>query len=125
MEYDGRAPFLAHNLKLLEDTEYLQQKGRRVDLLGDEGRLYEFFEARVPEGIATGAAFERWRREAEAQEPKLLWLTERDIAASDAELEPTASRIISPPARWSCSCATDSTRATRTMASRRWCRCMC
>ncbi len=36
MEYDSRAPFLAHNLKLLEDTEYLQQKGRRVDLLGDE-----------------------------------------------------------------------------------------
>ena len=87
MEYDGRAPFLAHNLKLLQDTEYLQQKGRRVDLLADEGRLYEFFDARVPEGISTGAAFERWRREAEAKEPKLLWLSAKDIAASEAELE--------------------------------------
>ncbi len=76
MEYDSRAPFLTHNLKLLEETEYLQQKGRRVDLLADEGRLYEFFDARVPEGISTGAAFERWRREAEAKNPKLLWLTE-------------------------------------------------
>jgi ATP-dependent helicase HrpA len=83
MEYDARAPFLAHNLKLLQDTEYLQQKGRRVDLLVDEGRLYEFFDARVPEGISTGAAFERWRREAEAKNPKILWLTERDVAASD------------------------------------------
>ena len=77
MEYDTRAPFLAHNLKLLEDTEYLQQKGRRVDLLGDEAQLYAFFDARVPEGISTGAAFERWRREAEAKNPKILCLTEQ------------------------------------------------
>ena len=87
MEYDSRAPFLTHNLKLLQDTEYLQQKGRRVDLLGDETQLYAFFDARVPEGISTGAAFERWRREAEAKDPKLLWLTERDIAGSEAQLE--------------------------------------
>jgi ATP-dependent helicase HrpA len=87
MEYDSRAPFLEHNLKLLEDTEYLQQKGRRVDLLGDENQLYEFFDARLPAGISTGAAFERWRREAEAKDPKILWLTERDISAGDAELD--------------------------------------
>ena len=89
MEYDSRAPFFAHNLKLLEDTEYLQQKGRRVDLLGDEQQLYEFFDARVPAGISTGPAFEAWRRKAEAQDPKLLWLTEKDIAPGDAELDAT------------------------------------
>ncbi len=86
MEYDHRAPFMAHNRKLLEDTDYLQQKGRRVDLLADEHRLYEFFDARIPEGISTGAAFEKWRQQAERDQPKLLWLTERDIAGSDAEL---------------------------------------
>jgi ATP-dependent helicase HrpA len=87
MEYDSRAPFFEHNLRLLEDTEYLQQKGRRVDLLGDEEQLYAFFDAKVPEGISTGAAFEAWRRGAEKQDPKLLWLTERDIAPGDAELD--------------------------------------
>jgi ATP-dependent helicase HrpA len=87
MEYDSRAPFFAHNMKLLEDMEYLQQKGRRVDLLGDEQQLYDFFDARVPQGISTGAAFEQWRRKAEAQDPKLLWLTERDVAPGDAELD--------------------------------------
>ncbi len=86
MEYDSRAPFLAHNRQLLADTEYLQQKGRRVDLLVDAHRLQEFFEARVPAGISTGVAFEQWRREAEKADPKLLWLTEQDIAASDATL---------------------------------------
>jgi len=87
MEYDSRAPFLAHNLKLLEETEYLQQKGRRVDLLGDENQLFAFFDARVPAGISTGAAFERWRREAEAKNPKILWLTEEDISPGEAELD--------------------------------------
>jgi ATP-dependent helicase HrpA len=87
MEYDTRAPFMTHNLKLLEDTEYLQQKGRRVDLLGDENQLYAFFDAKVPEGISTGAAFERWRRVAEASDPKVLWLTEKDITATDAALD--------------------------------------
>jgi ATP-dependent helicase HrpA len=87
MEYDSRAPFFAHNLALLEEMEYLQQKGRRVDLLGDENQLYAFFDARIPEGISTGAAFEKWRRETEAKEPKLLWLTARDISPGEAELD--------------------------------------
>jgi ATP-dependent helicase HrpA len=87
MEYDSRAPFLAHNLKLLKDMEYLQQKGRRVDLLGDESQLYAFFDARVPEGISTGRAFERWRRDAEGKNPKVLWLTEQDISPGEAELD--------------------------------------
>jgi ATP-dependent helicase HrpA len=87
MEYDSRAPFLAHNRKLLEETEYLQQKGRRVDILGDEHQLYEFFDARVPEGISTGAAFDRWRREAEAKDPKVLWLSIRDISPTEADIE--------------------------------------
>jgi ATP-dependent helicase HrpA len=89
MEYDSRAPFYEHNLKLLEETEYLQQKGRRVDLLGDEEQLYAFFDAKIPEGISTGAAFEQWRRTAEKKEPKLLWLTERDVSPGDAELDAT------------------------------------
>ena len=42
MEYDSRAPFFEHNLRLLEETEYLQQKGRRVDLLGDEQTIDSF-----------------------------------------------------------------------------------
>ena len=96
MEYDSRAPFFAHNMKLLEDMEYLQQKGRRVDLLGDEQQLYDFFDARVPQGISTGVAFEQWRRKAEAQDPRLLWLTERDVAPGDAELDATALSRSSP-----------------------------
>ncbi|HUQ11418.1 MAG TPA: ATP-dependent RNA helicase HrpA [Steroidobacteraceae bacterium] len=87
MEYDSRAPFLEHNMKLLQDLEYLQQKGRRVDLLGDEQQLYDFFDVKIPQGISTGPAFEQWRRKAEAKEPRILWLQEKDVSPADAELD--------------------------------------
>jgi ATP-dependent helicase HrpA len=83
LDYDSKAPFYLHNLQLLEDAEYLQQKGRRVDLLVGEAELFEFFAARVPGDVASGAAFEVWRRKAEQKEPRLLWLTRDDIAARD------------------------------------------
>jgi ATP-dependent helicase HrpA len=87
MDYDSRAPFFTHNLKLLEDTEYLQQKGRRVDLLVDESQLHAFFDARIPAEVCNGASFERWRREAEARDPDLLKLRPADISGA---ADPTA-----------------------------------
>ena len=50
--------------------------------------MYEFFDARVPEGISTGAAFERWRREAEAQESEAVCGSpSSDISPGEAELD--------------------------------------
>ncbi|HWL62005.1 MAG TPA: ATP-dependent RNA helicase HrpA [Steroidobacteraceae bacterium] len=83
MDYDSKAPFFSHNLKLLEEADYLQQKGRRVDLLADEAQLYAFFDARVPPEVANGTSFEHWRKEAERQDPQLLFLRTGDIAAGD------------------------------------------
>jgi len=74
-EYQTRARFFAHNRALLEEIETLEAKSRRRDLLVDEELLYRFYDARIPEGICSGAAFERWRRQAEADRPGLLDLT--------------------------------------------------
>jgi ATP-dependent helicase HrpA len=88
MDYDSKAPFFLHNLKLLEDADYLQQKGRRVDLLVDEPQLQAFFDARVPQDVANGAAFERWRKKAEAADPRILYLGNSDISATpDADVD--------------------------------------
>ncbi len=81
MDYDSRAPFFESNLRLLEAADYLQQKGRRVDLLVDEAWLFDFFDARIPETVVSGVTFEKWRKGAEAQNPALLTLTENDITA--------------------------------------------
>jgi ATP-dependent helicase HrpA len=67
-------------------VQELEHKARRRDVLVDEQVIFEFYDALIPPDIHNGAAFEKWRREAEAQDPKLLYLT-RDYlmrhAASD------------------------------------------
>ena len=88
MDYDSKAPFFLHNLKLLEAADYLQQKGRRVDLLVDEAWLYGYFDERIPQEVVNGVTFERWRKDAEKREPELLRLTAGDITAKeDASLD--------------------------------------
>ncbi len=82
-DYDSRAAFFLHNRKLLEEANYLQQKGRRVDLLVDEEWIYRFYDERIPQDIVSGMAFERWRRRAEMENPDLLKLTRADITRQE------------------------------------------
>ncbi len=79
MDYDSKAPFIGHNIKLLEEADYIQQKGRRVDLMVDEAWLYKFFDDRLPAEVVNGVSFEVWRKKAESQNPNILKLTRDDI----------------------------------------------
>ncbi|MBK6975207.1 MAG: ATP-dependent RNA helicase HrpA [Sterolibacteriaceae bacterium] len=72
-----RAPFFQHNRKLVAEIERLEHKTRRPDVLVDEELIHAFYDAILPAGIIDVRAFEAWRREAEAKQPKLLFL-ERD-----------------------------------------------
>ena len=76
--------FLRHNQKLMRDIEHLEHKSRRPDVLVDEELIHAFFDAIVPEGITTLAAFDKWRREAEAKEPKLLFLEREQLMRHEA-----------------------------------------
>lgn len=75
MEFDTRAPFFEHNRKLIADVEELEHKARRQDVLVDEHQLFAFYDAIIPQGIINGAGFEKWRADAEKENPKLLYLT--------------------------------------------------
>ncbi|MBK8063803.1 MAG: ATP-dependent RNA helicase HrpA [Betaproteobacteria bacterium] len=83
-EFDTRAPFFAHNAKLLAEIERLEHKSRRPDILVDDELIYAFYDSRVPEGIHNGADFEKWRKEAEQKEPKLLHLRREDLMRHEA-----------------------------------------
>ena len=50
----------------------------------DDELIYAFYDARVPEGITNGADFEKWRKEAERAEPKLLHLRREDLMRHEA-----------------------------------------
>jgi len=83
-DYDTRAPFFLHNRRLLQEIEQLEHKSRRPDVLVDDELICAFYESLVPEGIHNGADFDRWRREAESANPKLLFLKRADLMRHEA-----------------------------------------
>ncbi|TAJ19088.1 MAG: ATP-dependent RNA helicase HrpA [Rugosibacter sp.] len=76
--------FFQHNAKLMQEIETLEHKSRRPDVLVDDELIYAFYDAVVADGITTLAAFDRWRREAEAANPKLLFLEKEQLMRHEA-----------------------------------------
>jgi ATP-dependent helicase HrpA len=83
-ELETRAPFLAHNRRLVAEIERLEHKSRRPDILVDEALIHAFYDARIPQEIHGGADFERWRAQAERARPKLLHLSREDLMRHQA-----------------------------------------
>jgi len=83
-DYDTRAPFFLHNRRLVREIEQLEHKSRRPDVLVDDELIQTFYESLVPEGIHNGADFDGWRRDAEAINPKLLFLKREDLMRHEA-----------------------------------------
>lgn len=73
-EWDSRAGFFLHNQALVREVESLEHKSRRQDVLVDESVLEKFYDARLPPEVWSGVRFERWRREIEAEEPRILFM---------------------------------------------------
>ncbi|MEO7558800.1 MAG: ATP-dependent RNA helicase HrpA, partial [Nitrosospira sp.] len=83
-EYVTKAPFFEHNRTLIATVEALEHKARRQDVLVDEGEIFAFYDAVVPDGICNGAEFEKWRRQAERENPRLLYLTQEYLMRHEA-----------------------------------------
>ncbi|MEX3932595.1 ATP-dependent RNA helicase HrpA [Paraburkholderia phymatum] len=89
-EFDTKLAFFAHNRKLLGEIEQLEHKSRRQDVLVDDELIYAFYDHAIPNGIYTGAAFERWYRDevkkSGQQEDKLrlLYLSRDDLMRHEA-----------------------------------------
>ena len=62
-DWDTRHRFFADNRELIEEVEALEERARRRDILVDDQTLYDFYAARVPEQIVSGAHFDRWWRD--------------------------------------------------------------
>ena len=85
-DYATSASFVEHNQMLVKEVQELEHKARRRDVLVDEQAIFDFYDALIPPDICNGAGFEKWRREAEQANPKLLFLTREDLmrrAAAD------------------------------------------
>ncbi len=78
-DYDTQAKWLPHNRALVQEIEDLEHKARKSGVWLDEERIFRVFDARIPADIHNGAAFEKWRQQAEAANPKVMLLQREDI----------------------------------------------
>jgi ATP-dependent helicase HrpA len=79
-----RWPFFQHNQKQIRDIEKIEHKQRRQDVLVDDELIFAFYDHLIPEGIHNGATFDHWRKEAEQENPKLLFLAKDDLMRHSA-----------------------------------------
>ena len=93
-DWNARHRFLQTNRRLLEEAEELEHRARRRGIVVDEETLVDFYDARVPAEVVSGAHFDTWWRRARREHPELLTfdpdMLVRDDAAASAEEFPDA-----------------------------------
>ena len=88
-EFNTRSEFFKHNQNLLAKAKLLQAKTRRNDLLADARKRFKFYDAVIPPHVYNTALFDRWRKDAEKEKPRLLFMNFSDVTRSDAgEIKP-------------------------------------
>ncbi|HWT92472.1 MAG TPA: ATP-dependent RNA helicase HrpA [Solirubrobacteraceae bacterium] len=85
-DWQTKHHFVRDNAKLMDEVRELEDVARRRDLLVDDQTLYDFFAARVPEGIVDQRGFDRWWRDARQATPDLLTFTPELLLRSDVDV---------------------------------------
>ncbi|MDB5917640.1 MAG: hrpA, partial [Massilia sp.] len=83
-DYDTRAPFFAHNHKLVKEIENLEHKSRRLDVLVDDHLIAAFYDKLIPADVVNGAGFEKWHKDVTRDNPKLLFLNREELMRHEA-----------------------------------------
>ncbi|HTE59915.1 MAG TPA: ATP-dependent RNA helicase HrpA, partial [Solirubrobacteraceae bacterium] len=85
-DWETRHAFFAANRALLDEVEALEARARRRDILVDDQALYDFYDARIPADVVSGAHFDRWWRDERRSDPERLTFTRADLVkdAGDA-----------------------------------------
>lgn len=83
-EFDSQAPFWQHNKALIKEIREMEHKSRRPDVLVDDEQIFAFYDSRLGPEVCSVSTLEKWRREKEADNPKILFLTKKDLMRHDA-----------------------------------------
>ncbi|UVI37298.1 ATP-dependent RNA helicase HrpA [Brevibacterium spongiae] len=106
-DWHERFGFLDHNAAVIDEAEELASRTRNRRVLDQDDALFEFFDARIPEGVTSAADFRSWWKKQKRQDSHLLDLTTSVLLSDDSE-ELTASVAADFPMEWELS---DGTRA--------------
>ncbi|MGK0292054.1 MAG: ATP-dependent helicase HrpA, partial [Porticoccaceae bacterium] len=86
--YRGKGQFYAHNQGLVIELQALEDRFRRRDLLAEQMVIYDHYDQRVPSTVYNLPDFEKWRKTAEVEDARLLYMSKkslllRNLAASE------------------------------------------
>ncbi|QDO88268.1 ATP-dependent RNA helicase HrpA [Ornithinimicrobium ciconiae] len=85
-DWDTRHDFFHANRRLIRELGELEARARRRDILVDDETLVDFYEARIPPEVVSGAHFDTWWKSARRQDSQLLTFTEDLLVSDDASL---------------------------------------
>lgn len=78
-QYGVPIKFLTDNANKIKEIQKIEDKLRRRDLLVDEETLYQFYESKIPENIASRKSFEDFYHDAENKTPNFLHFDDKDL----------------------------------------------
>jgi ATP-dependent helicase HrpA len=95
-DWETRHRFFHDNRALIAEIEELEQRSRRRDILVDDDVLFDFYDARIPGSVVSGAHFDAWWKKARRRNPRRLHIDRDALVRPDAdELDAAAF-----PDRW-------------------------
>ncbi len=83
-EFETQAPFFKHNQQLVREIRNLEHKARRLDVLVDDELIVQFYDSHLPQEVLSAVTFDQWRRKAEKDNPKLLYLSRDELMRHEA-----------------------------------------
>ena len=82
--YQTNAAFFRHNNELTDAVRALEDRSRRQDILVDPDTLFAFYDGLIPIDVTKGSDFEKWRRQAEKDNPRCLFFNKDDLMQHQA-----------------------------------------
>ena len=83
-EYDTGAKSLLQNRELERTIANLEDKARRRDLMAEAEARYAFYDKRLPDTVFSGRSFEKWRKDAERRDARILYMSIDDVLIGDS-----------------------------------------
>jgi ATP-dependent helicase HrpA len=87
-DWETHHGFFFDNRQLLDDVEELEHRARRRDIVVDDQTLYDFYDARIPADVVSGAHFDAWWKKARRETPDLLTFSMSMLVQDTAAIDP-------------------------------------
>src|SRR5688500_14302718 len=83
-DYDSGAAFFRHNQQLVREIELIEAKTRRRDIMVEPETRFAFYDARIGSAAVDQRSFDAWRKSAERENRRLLFMQPEDLMSRAA-----------------------------------------